>query len=256
MLFFVLLFMVLIGAVLCFAGYRFLRLSMGLCGFLLGIFIGHSIFILNGSYWNSKPAFWSYILVIVIGIVLAALSFKLYKAALFYATSLFMAILFLRLYLSVSESGNLITTFLISLFDRTAIGGAVSMVTDATVPGSDRVGEVISNSMTQIWGENHNAWFILGVCVAAGALAGFLVVLFQKPAIIILTGIFGSYILILSVFSFIQRKDIGDMDVFSFIEISFGKNGAGINIVIMLLLAALGIIFQIRKTKNLGDKYV
>lgn len=248
MFIFLLVLMTLIGAILCFSGYRFLRLSMGISGFLLGIFLGHSICVLNNSFWSTIPAYWTYIFIIILAAIMALTSFKLYKAALFYTSSLFSAILFLRLYLSVSGNANLVTTFLVSLFDKTALGGAVSTVTDASISGNERVGDILSDSMSKVWAGNNNAWFIVGICIAAGVLVGFLVVFFQKPAIIVLTSVFGAHVIMQAFFSFTQRSSMQERDIFSLVEATVSENGIGLDLVILLFLASVGIVVQIKKS--------
>ena len=239
-----------IGAFLCFCGYRFLRVSMTLCGFLIGIILSHYICQFSLSFWTTIPTFWTYIFMLGFGLIIAGLSFKIYRAALFYITMLFCVVLLLRTYLSAMGNKNPLIVFFYTLFDHTGIGGMISDVTDTTITGENTVKTVITESMTHVWEENF--WMVLGITLIVGMLAGFLVVLFQKPAIIISTSILGGYILMQSLFSYIHREHMSDMDVLRFLEYSIAQNAVGFQLIIVLILAILGISVQMKKAGRSG----
>ena len=79
------------GILLCFYGFRLFRFSMALAGFFMGMQganLMDSLFLLSKIPEKSQKM-WEFFFPIVLGVVLAVLSYALYKKALFFITVFF-----------------------------------------------------------------------------------------------------------------------------------------------------------------------
>jgi len=70
----------IIGLVLCFAGYRFFRVIIALWGFLTGFLLGEQLVISYGGASNLNGAL-PWIVGLVLGVILALLAYTLYQIA-------------------------------------------------------------------------------------------------------------------------------------------------------------------------------
>lgn len=185
------------GFILCFMGYRFFRAAMTLGGLYIGGAIGYFVYFV----FFEEPIF-AYIFVLAGAGLLAFLSFKIYKKALFYVTMLFTSLVLLQSYLAVTHTGVL-AAFFLSLFRKTAVGGASSAVVDASLPGeSGEVGEALAGTMLSVSGNTNNLWTVFLISIAIGTIAGIVVCAIQRPAIIVMTAVYGSILLTGGIFSF------------------------------------------------------
>ena len=79
------------GILLCFYGFRMFRFSMALAGFFMGFQAANlidSLFLLENIPEKMRPN-WEFFFPIILGLLLAALSYALYKKALFFITVFF-----------------------------------------------------------------------------------------------------------------------------------------------------------------------
>lgn len=242
------------GAVLCLAGYRLFRFTMGLAGFLLGSALGYFIFNLSREALPNKGnGIWLYVFMLVGGILLGYLSFKIYKAALFYVSFSFSGYVLLKSYLQViGESEKGITGWLLEW-----IGGSssVSKSADAAASlpfGSSNLGAEVGNLIdTAASGSEGGArWGIVLLIVLAVALVvAFLVVLFQRPAIILLTAIFGAYIISQNIFNLLTLLSAKGGELEETFIMTTKANPWLVNAV-FLAFSLLGILVQFNSRKT------
>ena len=241
--------LLLIGVVLCFFGYRFFRAAMGLCGLVLGGIIGDFVYQLTANFLPSVgTGLWMYVFIIVGAVLFALLSFKIYKSALFYVSMLFTSLVLLQSYLSVTKQGGL-TAFFLALFNKTPLGEASSSLAGATLFGDTSAGSLVADSVTLLSGDKSNLWIALGVCILVGILVGVLVCIFQRPAIILVTSIYGAILVVQGVFPFFAENMSGGMgEIESLTTTLFQGANPTLEVLAVMILAGLGLLVQFKKT--------
>ena len=245
--------MILIGITLCFFGYRLLRLAMLLGGMVLGGVIGYFIYNLTEDKLpKTEMNIWLIVFVLAGAALFAVLSFKVYRAAIFYVTMLFTSLALLQSYLTVTNSGGL-TGFFLALFKGTPLGGTTSVLAEASLPGGNSVGEIVADSVLSVSGGEKNLWIALGVSLLGGVIAAILVCAFQKPAVICMTAAYGSTLITASVFSYLRQQGSPSLEQLPFPNGSAGQESVW-EVGFGLIIAAIGIIVQFRTNKKEAKK--
>ena len=183
------------GILLCFYGFRFFRFSMALAGFFMGMQganLMNSLFLLSKIPEKSQKM-WEFFFPIVLGVVLALLSYALYKKALFFITVFFTwySLVKICLLYIIKTQNNL--SLVISLSPD-----SIAKLTD----GSENVQNLIPDSKLA----NVMKWLpggtdgekLLAICLIAlviGIFVGIIICLIQGPAIKIITSVIGADIL-------------------------------------------------------------
>lgn len=122
-----------IGAVECFAGFKIMKAIMAIWGFFIGAMLGVVVGVV------SESTVLGFVLVIIFGVVLAVLSFKLYLAGVFILTAFFTAValyimfenIFIALLLAVGV--GMLSIFFVKpvVIITTAISGAGIILSSA-----------------------------------------------------------------------------------------------------------------------------
>ncbi len=179
------------GILLCFYGFKMFRLSMALAGFYVGMQLGNMLFGLFseriGESWSgtAEKAF-----PIVIAVLLALLSYAVYKHALFFLTLFFTTFAIMKVFvvylIKTEENLDILVKFSPETVEKlkNSSTGAEKLLTDAEV----------GNILTQIPGQAgwQKLLFILIFSLALGILAGVLIMLIQEPAVKIATSVIGA----------------------------------------------------------------
>ena len=179
------------GILLCFYGFEMFRLCMALAGFYVGMQLGNMLFGLFseriGESWSgtAEKAF-----PIVIAVLLALLSYAVYKHALFFLTLFFTTFAIMKVFvvylIKTEENLDILVKFSPETVEKlkNSSTGAEKLLTDAEV----------GNILTQIPGQAgwQKLLFILIFSLALGILAGVLIMLIQEPAVKIATSVIGA----------------------------------------------------------------
>ena len=179
------------GILLCFYGFKMFLLSMALAGFYVGMQLGNMLFGLFseriGESWSgtAEKAF-----PIVIAVLLALLSYAVYKHALFFLTLFFTTFAIMKVFvvylIKTEENLDILVKFSPETVEKlkNSSTGAEKLLTDAEV----------GNILTQIPGQAgwQKLLFILIFSLALGILAGVLIMLIQEPAVKIATSVIGA----------------------------------------------------------------
>ena len=179
------------GILLCFYGFKMVRLSIALAGFYVGMQLGNMLFGLFseriGESWSgtAEKAF-----PIVIAVLLALLSYAVYKHALFFLTLFFTTFAIMKVFvvylIKTEENLDILVKFSPETVEKlkNSSTGAEKLLTDAEV----------GNILTQIPGQAgwQKLLFILIFSLALGILAGVLIMLIQEPAVKIATSVIGA----------------------------------------------------------------
>jgi len=238
------------GVILCFFGYRSFRLAMALAGFVVGAGIGYFIYNLVSEYLPAAASgVWILVFMGGAGILLGLLSFRIYKAALFYISMFVTAFIILKTFLITAASGIGITAFFMMLFGRTSVGGAANALTDLPIGGSGTVGTAVASALQKLPGSTSTEkfWVAVGAALVAGAIVGIIVCLVQKPAIIVITSVFGGILISQGLFSLIGN--FGDFDMRAEkIVASFAGGGSNLALSAVTAVAfiVIGILVQFK----------
>lgn len=179
------------GILLCFYGFKMFRRSMALAGFYVGMQLGNMLFglfserigeSLSGTAEKAFP--------IVIAVLLALLSYAVYKHALFFLTLFFTTFAIMKVFvvylIKTEENLDILVKFSPETVEKlkNSSTGAEKLLTDAEV----------GNILTQIPGQAgwQKLLFILIFSLALGILAGVLIMLIQEPAVKIATSVIGA----------------------------------------------------------------
>ena len=179
------------GILLCFYGFKMFRISMAFAGFYVGMQLGSMLFGLFsehiGESWSgtAEKAF-----PIVVAVLLALVSYAVYKHALFFLTMIFTTFAIMKIFvvylIKTEENLDILVKFSPETVEKlkNSSTGAEKLLTDAEV----------GNILTQIPGQA--GWqkliFILIFSLALGILAGVLIMLIQEPAVKIATAVIGA----------------------------------------------------------------
>ncbi|MBR5425775.1 MAG: hypothetical protein IK106_04570 [Clostridiales bacterium] len=183
------------GVLLCYYGFRMFRFSMALAGFFMGLHAANlidSLFLLEKIPEKMRPN-WEFFFPIILGLFLAALSYVLYKKALFFITVFFTWYSIVKIFLLyiIKTQNNL--KLVVSLSPD-----KVAKLTD----GSDSAQNLIPDSqmksfMSAIPGST-DGQKLLAICLIALVIAvivGLLICKLQAPAIKIATAVIGADLL-------------------------------------------------------------
>ena len=244
------------GIILCFFGYRLFRAAMTLAGFVLGAGIGYFIYGLSGSFLPaSDSGIWVLVFMGGGGILMGALSYRIYKAALFYISMLLTAYIVLKTFLLTMGSGVGVTAFILVLIGKTKVGGIADSITDVSVSKGGTVGTAVADALAKLPGttQTDKFWIIVGIALVAGAIVGGIVCLLQKPAIIVITASFGGLLITQGVVSLIQNFAVFDTSAQAIVKSFAGGNKEpAISMILVIAFLVLGTIVQFRTAKKAG----
>lgn len=243
------------GIILCFFGFRLFRFAMSLAGFVLGAGIGYFIYSLAGSYLPAAGSgVWIMVFMGVGGILMGILSYRIYKAALFYTTMLLTAYVILKTFLLTMGSGVGVTAFFMTLIGNTKISGAADSITEVSIGKSGgTVGTAVAEALAKIPGstQNEKFWIVVGIALVAGAIIGGVVCLIQKPAIIVVTAALGGLLITQGVFSLIQSLNAFDTSAQTIVKsFAVGNGRPALSALVAAAFVALGIIAQFKTAKK------
>jgi len=242
------------GVILCFFGFRLFRFAMSLAGFVLGAGIGYFLYSLAGSYLPAAGSgIWIMVFMGVGGILMGILSYRIYKAALFYTTMLITAFVVLKTFLLTMGSGVGVTAFFMTLIGNTKIGGVADSITEVPVGKSGTVGTAVADALAKIPGstQNEKFWIVVGIALVAGAIVGGVVCLMQKPAIIVITAGLGGLLITQGVFSLIQSLSAFDTSAQTIVKsFAVGNGRPALSALVAAAFVALGIIVQFKTAKK------
>lgn len=242
------------GVILCFFGYKLFRFAMSLAGFVLGAAIGYFIYGIVGS---RLPAAGSGVWVIVFmgagGILLGILSFTIYKAALFYVSSLLTAFVILKAFLITAGSGIGVAAFFLVMLGKTKIGGAADFLSDVSIGKNTTVGTAAADALSRIPGSTSTEkfWIVVGIALLLGAIVGGIVCFLQRPAIIVTTAAFGGLLITQGVFSLVKSLESFDTSAQTIITSFTGGNGQpALSALVAAAFFVLGLLLQFKTTKK------
>jgi hypothetical protein len=242
------------GVILCFFGYRFFRLAMTLAGFILGAGLGYFIYNMTSKYLpGNENGWWVYLFMVVGGILLGLLSYSVYKAALFYITMFVTAFVVLKTFLLTMASGVGIASFFVVMFGESKVGSAANSVTDTPVGGGQTIGTAINTAIEKLPGSSMQMkfWVVVGFALLAGAIVGFVVCMLQKPAIIVVTSVFGGLLITQGLFSIIQSFGSFDADPLAFAHsLAIGSREPALSTIVVVAFIFLGILTQFKTAKK------
>ena len=213
------------GVILCYFGYRAFRVAMAAGGFAIGAGIGYLAYLfLRDELTGVSETTALLVFCGVGGILLAILSFRIYKAALFYVTLFGVFALALRTYLLIRFPEMGVMQFVLTLIGKGAL------LPDAA--------------------PRDTMWTAVGVCFAIGLAAALMAVLLQKPAVILATAAVGGMLLTQASCSLIgMNADVFTAD--SLEQIAGGKVlMPAIPMLIGLILIASGVLVQFKTAKK------
>ena len=183
------------GILLCFYGFRMFRFSMAMAGFFMGMQLANiidSMFLLEKIPENAK-SMWEFFFPIVIGLILAIISYAVYQKALFFVSMFFTWYTLVKIsLLYIIKTQNDLKLFISLSPDSIAkltdgSDGAQTLISD----------EQMSKVMSWIPGATDGEK-LLAICLIAlviGILVGIIICLIQAPAIKIVTAVLGADIL-------------------------------------------------------------
>lgn len=247
------------GIIVCFFGYRSFRLAMSIAGFVIGAAIGmvvHGFF--DNKLSTSIPGIaWLAIFMLVGGLILGSISFRLYKIALYYVTMFAVAISALRVFLLATTTGAGIYTLLLSMFGISRNQSIFGPLNENSNPDQWMSG-VAKGVLQALPGQTivDKFWVVLILCLLVGALAAVVVCALQKPAIIVVTSIFGGMLLSQAICTLIGIDWTATESLLRFSdEVSQGSIKPELSIIITLLAILAGIIVQFKLAKKDPEKY-
>ena len=254
MLTFTLLISLGLGIILCFMGYRFFRVAMALGGFAIGAAIGYFIYPFVAEHLpDAGNGLWLLAFMGLGGILLAFLSYSIYKAALFYITALFTAFIVIKTFL-LGFGGIGVAAFIKTILGKTAISGSADMITDFKVSDKGKVGDLIAKALKMLPGETQTEKLlaVLLTALIAGAIVGIIVVIMQKPAIIVVTSEMGAFLTAQGLCSLLESFEQMDLRAETVIaNFTVGGENLVLSTLLMLVLCAIGIAVQFKTTKKM-----
>ena len=249
-------FQLIAGVILCFFGYRFLRLAMSAAGFVLGAYLGYFVYgLVSESLPSPENGLWGLVFMGAGGILLAALSFRIYKAALFYITMFTTAFLVLKTYLMFTGWGVGVMTFFMIVLGKTSIGKEAGALNNLSIPGNGTTGAAVAAAMSKLPGSTpiEKIWIAIGAALIIGAIAGTIVLILQKPAIIVATALFGAVLLASAVFTIFANLGTFDFSAASLVTaFSGGQTTPALSTAVTLGFTVLGLLLQFKTAKKAG----
>ena len=249
-------FQLIAGVILCFFGYRFLRLAMSAAGFVLGAYIGYFIYgIVSESLPSPENGLWGLVFMGAGGILLAVMSFRIYKAALFYITMVSTAFLVLKTYLMFSGWGIGVMAFIMIILGKSSVGKEAGALNSLSIPGGETTGAAVADAMLKLPGSTpiEKLWIAIGVALVIGAIVGTIVLILQKPAIIVATALFGASLLAGGVFMLFTNLGTFDFSAASLVQTFSGSQTTpALSTAVTLGFAVLGILLQFKTAKKAG----
>ena len=254
MLTFTLLISLGLGIILCFMGYRFFRVAMALGGFAIGAAIGYFIYPFVAEHLpDAGNGLWLLAFMGLGGILLAFLSYSIYKAALFYITALFTAFIVIKTFL-LGFGGIGVAAFIKTILGKTAISGSADMITDFKVSDKGKVGDLIAKALKMLPGETQTEKLlaVLLTALIAGAIGGISVGIMQKPAIIVVTSVMCAFLTAQGLCSLLESFEQMDLRAETVIaNFTVGGENLVLSTLLMLVLCAIGIAVQFKTTKKM-----
>ncbi len=244
-----------LGIILCFMGYRFLRLAMALGGFAIGAAIGYFIYPFVADHLpEGGHGMWLLVFMGLGGILMAFLSFAIYKAALFYISALFTAFIIIKTFLASFAGGIGVFAFVKTLLGKTAVTGSSELITDFRVSDKGTVGDLIQKGLEMLPGDTQleKLGAVLAVALIAGVVVGIIVCVMQKPAIIVATAFMGGILASQGLSSLLESFEEIDFSAETVItNFSVGPENLLLSTLITVVLIAAGIVVQFKTTKKM-----
>jgi hypothetical protein len=183
------------GILLCFYGFRMFRFSMALAGFFMGFQAANlidSLFLLENIPEKMRSN-WEFFFPIILGLLLAALSYALYKKALFFITVFFTWYSIVKIFLLyiIKTQNNL--KLVVSLSPD-----KVAKLTDGSDTAQNLISDSQMNSFMSVIPGSSDGQKLLAICLIALVIAvivGLIICAIQAPAIKIATAVIGADIL-------------------------------------------------------------
>lgn len=255
MLTFTLLISLGLGIVLCFMGYRFFRVAMALGGFAIGAAIGYFIYPFVAEHLpDAGNGIWLLAFMGLGGIILAFLSFSIYKTALFYISALFTAFIVIKAFLMSFSGGIGVAAFIKTLLGKTEIAGSTDIITDFRVSEKGTVGDLINKGLEMLPGETQleKLGAVLIAALVVGVIVGIVVCVMQKPAIIVLTAIMGAFLSSQGLCSLLESLDQIDLSAETVIaNFSIGGENLLLSALLTIVLSVIGIFVQFKTTRKM-----
>lgn len=235
------------GILLCFYGFKMFRLSMSLAGFYIGLQLGRFLYGLTASNfpdsWKSNA---SLLFPIITAILLAILSYAIYKQALFFLTMLFTTFSVMKIFVlyviktdADLEILNRLSPDSVEKLKATKTG-TESVLSDADV----------GNILAQLPGQD--SWqkllIVLLVALAIGVIAGILICAIQEPAIKIATSVIGGDAISIGIMDSIGRiLTIKNLPDWLSSILKKGDGNLWVALVAFLLFTILGCTVQLKQ---------
>jgi|LSQX01.1.fsa_nt_gb hypothetical protein len=245
------------GALLAFMGYRSFKLSMAVAGFVIGAVLGSYIY---SFAWESLPvigtdkSLWLYIFMVVAGAILALVSFRLYKAALFYVSALATAYVLMKYFLIIMAGGISVSAFIKFVMTGSRADSQGNMVGEIMIGDKGTVSELVGDMYDKIPGstEIQKMMVVLGIALVVGAIVGFVVCLIQKPAIIVVTSVLGATLLSQGVCQFLESLDNVDFSADTVIKgLAVGPENIAVSTILFIVLLVIAIPVQLKTTRDI-----
>ncbi len=243
-----------LGLILCFLGYRFFRVAMALGGFAIGAAIGYFIYpFVAERLPDAGNGIWLLAFMGLGGILLAFLSFSIYKVALFYISALFTAFMILKTFL-LGFGGIGVGAFIKTILGKTAVVGGTDFITDYEVADKGTVGELIGKALDMLPGKTdmEKLGVVLIASMIAGMVVGIIVCVLQKPAIIVMTAVMGAFLASQGLVSILESFDNLDLSAETVIaNFTVGGESVLLSSLLTVVLIILGIVVQFKTTKKM-----
>lgn len=243
-----------LGIILCFMGYRFFRVAMALGGFAIGAAIGYFIYPFVAEHLpDADNGIWLLAFMGLAGLLLAFLSYSIYKIALFYISALFTAFIILKTFL-LGFGGIGVAAFIKTTLGKTAIVGGTDFITDYQVSDKGTVGDLIKKALDFLPGETdmEKLGAVLLAAMIVGAVVGIIVCVLQKPAIIVVTAVMGAFLSAQGLVSLLESFDQLDLSAETVIaNFSVGGESVVLSSLLTVVLIVAGIVVQFKTTKKM-----
>ncbi|GEM_PF-3055235 len=182
----------LVGVILCFYGYKFFRFSMAVAGFVIGYYMGRffwNIYLVN-QFASDLRTFASYAVPLVCAILIAVLSYAIYKQALFFISMFAVSYTLLKGFVVIFAQEQGITELFIRVVDAKNNPNSTPEELAAS-------GKTFASVMVSLPGKEafDKLMVVAGICLVIGAIAGLIICLLQEPAIMVITAVLGAQVL-------------------------------------------------------------
>ncbi len=242
------------GVVLCFFGYRSFRAAMTVAGFVIGAMLGLALeALVVDALPGLGPELWMLIFMGVGGLLGAALSFRLFRSALFYVTMFVTTFSVLKGFLLSSTTGMGMYSFFRILFGKLPNGEVLRNIDSATTPDPVFSG-FFAKLFEMLPGEQlfDKLWVVFAVACLLGAVAGIVVCALQKPAIIVVTSVFGGIMIAQGISILVGIEWSGDVLGTGINQVvSGGSVRPELSLILTVVAIVAGIVVQNRTVKKL-----